>query len=251
MNELVSIAFNDKPIRSTLVNGEPFFALKDILAGMESTTTVTAAKAMVREHLGDAFVSNIPIPDAMGREQKILVVSKYAALFLLSRANTEQAKALNKFLFTDVLPQLELTGSYTVNPSALNAEENRHAALITYLSKLSDDQIATGAMLAKHNGANIEWLSDGLKPMLKYFNDRQLAKKANYLNFKAFKSDIERAGFVTELGEIQQEYRIFGKYGADGEILWLPGIISKLKEYRSKKYQARKAAKLIEHSAEE
>lgn len=119
MSNIVPFQFESQDIRTiTNERGEPWFVLRDVLDATQSKTTVTAATDAINQGLGDGFASDIPILDPLGREQVVRVIAEAAVTYLLSRANTEQGRKLNRFIHVEVLPSLRKTGTYAKEPQA-------------------------------------------------------------------------------------------------------------------------------------
>ena len=119
MNEIVAFSFQaseQSPVDVRSIcneRGDPWFVLRDLLEAMGSTTTTTNALESVKQGLGDGYSSELPIVDGLGRNQKVAIVSEAAATYLVARSNTEQGRALNKFIHTEVLPSIRKTGQYS------------------------------------------------------------------------------------------------------------------------------------------
>lgn len=56
MTSLTQFAFNSQQVRVISVNGDPWFVASDVLTAIKSTTTVTAAKSVIENELGEEFV---------------------------------------------------------------------------------------------------------------------------------------------------------------------------------------------------
>mgnify|MGYP006429962421 CR=1 FL=1 len=115
-NSITIFNFEENQVRTVLVDGIVGFVAKDVLKAMDSTTKVTELKAMIEEDLGDEFVTNEYVPDNLGRMNKMLVLSKPAVTLFLSRSRTKLGKAMNRWLHTEVIPSIEQTGSYSLQP---------------------------------------------------------------------------------------------------------------------------------------
>jgi prophage antirepressor-like protein len=123
MTNIILLHFEQSEVRTGDVDGNPVFCLADLLDSMQSTTTATAAKAVIEEHLGDGVVINIPIVDGLGRNQDALFTYAPGATFLLSRSRTKAGKRLNKWIHSEVLPSIAKTGSYSVETARANLEK--------------------------------------------------------------------------------------------------------------------------------
>lgn len=118
MSNLMQFVFDTKEIRVTDQNGDPWFVLRDVLNAMESSTRPADAKSSIIENLGEGVVVDYPLQTA-GGVQNVIVVHESAATFLVARSNTEKGRQLNRWIHTEVLPQIRKTGSYAVQPMSL------------------------------------------------------------------------------------------------------------------------------------
>jgi prophage antirepressor-like protein len=116
MPGIVAYTFDTSEIR-TITNdqGEPWFVLRDILAAMGTSTTVTAAVDAVNQGLGKGLVVDIPL-QTPGGEQQAVIVAEAAVTYLVARSNTEAGRKLNRFIHTEVLPEIRKTGGYQQRP---------------------------------------------------------------------------------------------------------------------------------------
>lgn len=121
MNDMIPFQFEQSQVRAISDDqGEPWFVLRDLLDAMQSRTKTTDAVESIVQGLGDGFVNDVPILDALGRDQQAIIVSESAATYLLSRSNTDTGRRLNRFIHVEVLPELRKTGRYesrSVNPA--------------------------------------------------------------------------------------------------------------------------------------
>ena len=113
MSNLTVFQYSDKEVRTIIIDDEPWFVAKDVLAVMESKTTVTALKTLVCEDLGKEFVSNQPLETA-GEKQTVLCLSESALTFFLSRSRTEMGKLINRWIHSEVLPAILDTAIHTL-----------------------------------------------------------------------------------------------------------------------------------------
>jgi prophage antirepressor-like protein len=112
--------FEDSEVRTaTDKYGNPWFVARDVLDGMGSSTPVTKAMSSVKQGLGDGFTNGIPILDSLGRVQQVTVISEPAVTFLVSRSNTERGRKLNRWIHSEVLPQIRKTGQYGKHAASL------------------------------------------------------------------------------------------------------------------------------------
>lgn len=116
-------------------DGTTWFVLRDVLEAMDTATTRQEAITSIEQGLGDGVVDSIPILDRLGREQQITIIAESAATYLVSRSNTEAGRKLNRFIHTEVLPQIRRTGRYVpANVPVIDLQERKVALAERVLS---------------------------------------------------------------------------------------------------------------------
>ena len=107
-------------VRSTMVNGEPYFVGKDVaeILGYERTTKA------IRDHVDDEDVDEIPIQDSIGRMQNTPLINESGLYSLILSSKLPAAKRFKRWVTSEVLPAIRRHGLYAVddmlnNPDAL------------------------------------------------------------------------------------------------------------------------------------
>ena len=97
MTSLTQFAFNSQQVRVISVNGDPWFVASDVLTAIKSTTTVTAAKSVIENELGEEFVKRVPVLTS-GGFQEIVVLHQMGLSVLLSKSRKPLALDLAKLI---------------------------------------------------------------------------------------------------------------------------------------------------------
>jgi prophage antirepressor-like protein len=111
-----SFSFESVNVRIVDVEGDPWFVAIDILAAMQSGTRTNDALKTIREDLGDGYDKFVPILDSLGRNQETLIIHEAAVTLLISRSRTPMGKALNRHLYSVILPTIRKTGKFVAHP---------------------------------------------------------------------------------------------------------------------------------------
>lgn len=113
MNDLISLAFDDMPVRMVMINGQPWWVLADLapLLGLSNPSKLAA-------RLEDYQRDTIPHRDSVGRRRSLIVINEPGIYQLMGSSPKPAAKAFMRWLFTEVLPSIRRTGSY-ISPARL------------------------------------------------------------------------------------------------------------------------------------
>lgn len=112
MNELKTWSFEGSEIRTVELNGEPWWALKDVCDVLE-----LGSPHKVADRLEEDERNQIPLTDSMGREQNTTIVNESGLYSVILRSDKPQAKPFRKWVTSEVLPSIRKTGSYSIKDS--------------------------------------------------------------------------------------------------------------------------------------
>lgn len=118
MNAMVSakvFQFEHVPVRTVLRDDEPWFVGKDVCDALKIDNS---RQALTR--LDDDERDGVTINDAIGRAQRMTVISEPGVYRLVFTSRTEKAEAFKRWLAHEVLPALRRNGVYAL---AAEAEE--------------------------------------------------------------------------------------------------------------------------------
>lgn len=93
-------------IRTVGTTDNPLFCLADVCKALG-----LSAKG-VNQRLEDEVISNYPITDKLGREQKALFVNEDGLYDVILDSRKPEAKLFRKWITSDVLPSIRKTGGY-------------------------------------------------------------------------------------------------------------------------------------------
>jgi|GEM_PF-786402 len=116
MSQPIEFAFDDKPVRVVLVEGEPWWVAHDLAAALE----YGVASAMTR-HLDDDE-KGVSTVHTLGGEQDMLIINESGLYSAILRSRKASAKRFKKWVRAEVLPSIRRYGSY-VMPRAEGSPE--------------------------------------------------------------------------------------------------------------------------------
>ena len=109
MNDILVFHYKSSEVRTVELNGEPWFALKDVCAVLGISN-----HKMTAQRLDADEVSLTDLTDSMGRQQETTVINESGLYNVILRSDKPEAKPFRKWVTSEVLPTLRKTGSYTM-----------------------------------------------------------------------------------------------------------------------------------------
>lgn len=109
MNKLTQVfEYEDRPVRTALVNGEPWFVAKDVCDILELGDVSKAVSRLDEDEKG---TNSIPTP---GGNQEMLVINEPGLYSLILGSRKPEAKLFKRWVVHEVLPAIRQTGMYAV-----------------------------------------------------------------------------------------------------------------------------------------
>lgn len=115
--------YGHQPVRSVIVDGQPWFVAKDVCEVLEIGNS-----RMAVSRLDEDGVSSTDIIDSLGRTQNAATVNEAALYELVFQSRKPEARNFKRWITHEVLPQIRKTGSYGV--AALTGPELMARAMI-------------------------------------------------------------------------------------------------------------------------
>lgn len=109
--EIFQFPATGHPIRTVLVDGEPWFVLNDLAEVLGFTRGRDAGRMVDDEDKGAHYVRT------PGGDQQVAIVNESGLYSLILRSNRPEAKAFKRWVTHDVLPQIRMTGRYEPTPT--------------------------------------------------------------------------------------------------------------------------------------
>lgn len=188
MNDVIPFAYGDHPVRTIMIDGEPWFVLNDLARILG----LTRSASQIKDRLDEGVRQMYPLPTP-GGVQHTTIVSEPGMYEVVIRSDKPEAAAFRRWITSEVLPQIRKTGSYSATP------------------QLSEDQIVQQALAI--TAARVEKLTAQLaiaQPKADAF-DRWLSSNVHY-------GVAEVAQALHDLGAHMGRNRLFADMAARGWI---------------------------------
>ena len=112
MSDLIPFDYDGRPVRTVQIDGEPWFVGRDVCAVLD----IADARASLNL-LDEDERDSIPVIDAMGREQRTIIINEPGLYSLILRSRKPEAKPFKRWITHEVLPAIRKTGSYNATPA--------------------------------------------------------------------------------------------------------------------------------------
>lgn len=111
-NQIINFTFQKSTIRTVLINGEPYFSLRDV-CNVLSVNNQTYMKQNVLDPKGLYTIK----PLTNGGEQTMDFINEKNLYKIIFKSRMKQAQSFQDWVFEDVLPTIRKTGKYNINES--------------------------------------------------------------------------------------------------------------------------------------
>ena len=134
--------FEEKPVRTTTIDGEPWWVLVDVCACLGVANHRDSVRRLDKDD-----VDLTDVIDSIGREQKTYVVNESGLYDLILRSDKPKAREFRRWITKEVLPSIRKTGKYSVKPEETSPWKISEHVGMEALDRFLSGQI-TGSELA-------------------------------------------------------------------------------------------------------
>ncbi|WP_405113714.1 phage antirepressor [Paenibacillus sp. FSL K6-1217] len=110
MIELQKFMYSNQEVRSTVINGEPWFVAKDVCSVLEMDTSQTRRL--------DEDEKGLRLIQTLGGEQEMLTVNESGLYSLILGSRKPEAKQFKRWITHEVIPSIRQHGAY-MTPSTI------------------------------------------------------------------------------------------------------------------------------------
>lgn len=118
MNNLQTFSYESAKIRTSDVNGEPWFVAKDVCTILGLANVSQALSSLDDDEKG------ITTNDTLGGEQRMLTVNETGLYALIFASRKEKACEFKRWVRKEVIPSIRKTGAYSL-PARIDREKSK------------------------------------------------------------------------------------------------------------------------------
>lgn len=108
MNELTVWRFEGSEVRTTTINGEPWWVLRDVCEALGIKNSKNVSARLDDDQKGVHKTD----PLYPGGSQEVTIINESGLYEVIIRSNKPEAKAFRKWITSEVLPEIRKTGKY-------------------------------------------------------------------------------------------------------------------------------------------
>ena len=110
MNNLQVFNYGEFPVRTVLMDGEPWWVLKDVCSVLEIENHRNVAARLDTDEKGVHQMSTL------GGNQKMVIINESGLYKVILRSDKPEAKKFTRWVTHEVLPAIRKTGEYVPTP---------------------------------------------------------------------------------------------------------------------------------------
>lgn len=140
MNDILVFHYKSSEVRTVELNGEPWFALKDVCAVLGISN-----HKMTAQRLDADEVSLTDLTDSMGRQQETTVINESGLYNVILRSDKPEAKPFRKWVTSEVLPSIRKHGAY-MTPQKIEEALLNPDTIISLAQQLKEEKAKTAKL---------------------------------------------------------------------------------------------------------
>ena len=193
MNNIQIFKYENNDVRTVELNGEPWFALKDVCAVLGISN-----HKMTAQRLDADEVILTDLTDSMGRQQETTVINESGLYNVILRSDKPEAKPFRKWVTSEVLPSIRKNGGYIAGQEQLTPSELMAKALLVANKTLAERE-ARISELTVQNAI--------MQPKAEYFDELVDRNLLTSFRETAKQLGVEEKKFISFLMEKKYIYR--------------------------------------------
>lgn len=163
MNNLQVFNFENKEVRTVVMNEEPYFCLKDVCEILELDQV-----SRVKNRLKQDGVTISKVIDKLGREQEANFINESNLYKVIFQSRKEEAEKFTEYVTGTILPTIRKHGAY-MNEQTLEQALTNPDFLIKLATELKDEQQKRKELELKNSLLTVD--NQIMQPKADYFDE--------------------------------------------------------------------------------
>ena len=162
-NEMQVFNYNSAEVRTVIINGEPWWVLKDVcgILGLTDTNRVT-------ERLDDDELTRIKLVSG-GQMREMYAVNEFGLYSVILRSDKPEARAFRRWVTHEVLPQIRKTGGYFPIGEADSDMDILSKAMLIANKTIATQKERMGQLQTANSQLTVE--NQVMRPKAEYFDE--------------------------------------------------------------------------------
>ena len=112
-HEIIPFKFDDKNVRTVMVNNEPWFIARDVGDVLEIANVRDTVRLFPQNERADVGITDTSSLSGMVQKRKMIIINEPGLYRLIFQSRKQEAERFKTYVFTEVLPQIRKTGNYS------------------------------------------------------------------------------------------------------------------------------------------
>jgi prophage antirepressor-like protein len=199
MNELQVFKYNTAEVRTVIINGEPWWVLKDVCDVLEIGNS---RDVVVRLDDDEKGVDSI---DTLGGKQKMTIINESGLYSVILRSDKPEAKNFRRWITHEVLPAIRKTGGYIPVDNADSDIEILAKAMMIANKTISEQEKRMGQLQTTNSQLAVD--KQIMQPKADYFDELVDRNLLTSFRDTAKEFKVKERDFVTFLLEHKYIFR--------------------------------------------
>jgi len=199
MNEMQVFNYNAAEVRTIIINGEPWWVLKDVCNVLELTTPHKVSARLDEDEKGRSLIPTL------GGAQEMAVINESGLYNVIIRSDKPEAKAFRRWITHEVLPAIRKTGGYIPVDEADTDTEILAKAMVIAQKTIAAQSKRMGQLQTVNSQLTVD--NQIMQPKADYFDELVDRNLLTSFRDTAKELKVKERVFVTFLLEHKYVFR--------------------------------------------
>lgn len=222
MTNLAAFSFNDNQVRVLMIDGEPWFVVKDLCKTLDISNPSQALSRLDEDEKRSLSYSEVIILSDNPDTTRLLAVSESGMFALVLSSRKPEARPFRKWVTSEVLPSIRKSGTYSTLKSIPQVQEIGSAIDVVFASTAIDSRLIAGVkanQIAKSYPALASAMEES-KTLLGIPVEKELVRPGRLAELYAQKTGVEIS--ARKMNLLLMEKGLQTKNDKGSSPLWLP-----------------------------